>query len=77
MTTINMLKKTSLKAIPAKNQGRPTERRFSLQVDRQTKASFSTLADAEKAAASIKVAHPIVKVAIYDAEEGQQIAPGA
>jgi hypothetical protein len=77
MMTINMPNKPNLKAVPAKDQGRPTQRRFWLQVDRQTKASFSTLADAEKAAASIMAAHPIVKVAIYDAEENQQIAPGA
>ncbi|MDT3687461.1 MAG: hypothetical protein RO009_20735 [Pseudorhodoplanes sp.] len=76
MTTLNMPKRTSPKAVPSKDQGHPTERRFRLQVDRQTKASFSTLADAEKAAASIRAAHPIVKVAIYDAEESQQVVLG-
>lgn len=77
MTIINIPKRTSLKAVPAKDQGRPIKRRFWLQVDHQTKESFSTLADAEKAATSIKAAHPIVKVTIYDAEESQQITPGA
>lgn len=77
MVTINMPKKSSAKAVPTNNQGRPTERRFRLKVDRQTKASFSTLVEAEKAATSIKAAYPIVQVAIYDAEESQQITLGA
>jgi hypothetical protein len=77
MATINMPKESSAKAVPINNQGRPTERRFRLKVDRQTKASFSTLVEAEKAATSIKAAYPIVQVAIYDAEESQQITLGA
>jgi hypothetical protein len=43
-----------------------------LQVDRQTKATFTSLSDAEKAGRNIKKAHPIVQVSIYDAEESQQ-----
>ena len=38
------------------------------EVDRQAKASFSTMDSAEKAGAAIKKAHPVVQVAIYDAE---------
>jgi hypothetical protein len=73
MTTIDAPKEGSRKAVPSKSQVRSTERRFWLQVDRQTKASFSTLAEAKKAGTSIKSAYPIVKVTIYDAEESQQI----
>jgi hypothetical protein len=77
MATINLPKESSQNAVPTRNQVRPTQKRFWLQVDRQTKASFSTLADAEKAATSIKSAHPKLKVAIYDADESQQITLGA
>ncbi len=44
-----------------------TEERYRLQVDRQTKRSFTTLEAAEEAGAAIKVAHKIVQVSIYDA----------
>jgi hypothetical protein len=50
-------------------QRRPTQERFRLQVDRQTKASFTTIEAAEKAGLAIKKAHPIVQVAVYDAAE--------
>ena len=40
--------------------------------DRQTKATFASLADAEKAGRDIKKAHPIVQVSVYDAQEGEQ-----
>ena len=46
--------------------------RFRLQVDRQIKATFTELGDAEKAGRDIKKAHPIVQVSIYDSEEGKQ-----
>jgi hypothetical protein len=75
--TINMPKKISREAVPANHQGRQPERRFWLQVDRQTKASFSELVDAEKAATSIKAEFPIVQVVIYDAEKSQQVVFGA
>jgi hypothetical protein len=45
------------------------QERFWLQVDRQTKASFTTIEAAEKAGLAIKKAHPIVQVAVYDAAE--------
>jgi len=42
------------------------EERYWLQVDRQTKASYTTLASAEAAGEVIKKAHPIVQVSVYD-----------
>ena len=50
------------------SQRRPKEERYRLQVDRQTKASFSTMDSAEKAGAAIKKVYPVVRVTIYDAE---------
>jgi hypothetical protein len=48
---------------------KPEIGRFRLQVDRQTKASFTTYEAAEQAGMVIKKAHPAVRVAIYDAVE--------
>jgi hypothetical protein len=50
---------------------RPEVGQFRLLVDRQTKASFATYAEAEKAAMAIKTGHPIVSVVVYDAKEGE------
>ena len=50
---------------PAHQRKKPEER-YWLQVDRQTKKSFATLAPAEEAGEVIKKAHPIVQVSIYD-----------
>jgi hypothetical protein len=47
-------------------RARPETGRYRLQVDRQTKASYTTLEAAEEAAAAIKKAHPILQVAVYD-----------
>jgi hypothetical protein len=55
---------------PHVQKGRPDQGQFSLQVDRQTKASYATYEDAEQAALVIKKGHPIVHVAIYDTVEG-------
>jgi hypothetical protein len=44
---------------------------FRLQVDRQTKGSFTTFEAAEKAGLAIKTAHPIVQVAVYDIKESE------
>jgi hypothetical protein len=44
--------------------------RFRLQVDRQTKASYTTYEAAEKAGLGIKKEHPILQVAVYDGVEG-------
>ena len=48
---------------------RPETGQFLLQVDRQTKASFGTSDDAEKAGLAIKKQFPIVQVSVYDSEE--------
>jgi hypothetical protein len=50
---------------PAHQRKKPEER-FWLQVDRQTKGSYSTLEAAEAAGSVIKKAHPIVQVSVYD-----------
>ena len=50
---------------PAHQRKKPEER-FWLQVDRQTKSSFTTLEAAEAVGEVIKKAHPIVQVSIYD-----------
>jgi hypothetical protein len=47
-------------------RGRPENKPFLLQVDRQTKSSFATYAAAEKAALVIKKNFPVVRVAIHD-----------
>jgi hypothetical protein len=73
MATISLPKKESVEtASPPASQARPPLARFRLQVDRQTKATFANLSDAEKVGREIKKAHPIVQVSIYDAEESRQ-----
>jgi hypothetical protein len=42
---------------------------FRLQVDRQTKATFSTYEAAEDAGREIKKGHAVVRVAVYDTVE--------
>ena len=49
---------------------RPDVGQFRLQVDRQTKSTYETLEEAERAGSAIKQAHPIVQVAVYDSKEG-------
>lgn len=48
------------------HQRKKAEERFWLQVDRQTKGSYTTLAAAEAVGEVIKQAHPIVQVSVYD-----------
>jgi hypothetical protein len=73
MATMNMPKKEDGEVAPQPvNQARVPLNRFRLQVDRQTKATFTELGDAEKAGRDIKKAHPIVQVSIHDAEQGGQ-----
>jgi hypothetical protein len=67
MQTMTMPKKERPVEVLDMSQKRPAMERYRLQVDRQTKASFPTLAAAEKAGAAIKKAHPKVQVTIYDA----------
>jgi hypothetical protein len=45
---------------------RPERGRYLLQVDRQTKGSYTTPEAAQSVALVIKTAHPIVQVSIYD-----------
>ncbi len=45
---------------------RPERGRYLLQVDRQTKGSYTTSEAAQSAALVIKTAHPIVQVSVYD-----------
>ena len=72
-TTITMPKKEGQEPDPPKvDQHRPTLRRFRLQVDRQTKSSFDTMEEADKAGRAIKKQYPVVQVSIYDAEKSQQ-----
>jgi hypothetical protein len=49
---------------------RPDLGQFRLQVDRQTKASYSTYAAAEQAGLAIKQGYPILQVAVYDTVQG-------
>jgi hypothetical protein len=48
---------------------KPEVGQFRLQVDRQTKASFTTFEAAEEAGLEIKKGHPVVRVAVYDTVE--------
>ena len=45
---------------------RPERGRYLLQVDRQTKGSYTTSEAAQSAALAIKNAYPIVQVSVYD-----------
>jgi hypothetical protein len=49
---------------------RPDVGQYRLQVDRQTKSTYTTLEEAEQAGSAIKQAHPIVQIAVYDSKEG-------
>jgi formylglycine-generating enzyme required for sulfatase activity len=48
---------------------RPELGRYLLQVDRQTKGSYTTSKAAQSAALAIKTDHPVVQVSVYDAVE--------
>ena len=49
---------------------RPENGQFRLQVDRQTKASYTTREAAEAAGLAIKKTYPILQVVVHDAAEG-------
>jgi hypothetical protein len=51
---------------------RPERGRYLLQVDRQTKGSYTTPEEAQSAAMVIKKGYPIVQVAVYDSVEYTQ-----
>jgi hypothetical protein len=65
-------KDTSDDVIMKVGQSRPAQGRYRLQVDRQTKSTFDSLDEAQKAGRAIKKAHPIVQVSVYDAVESAQ-----
>ena len=72
MATMTIPKKEFVEAEPmSMGQKRPQFERYRMQVDRQTKASYKSKTEAEKAGASIKKAHPNVQVSIYDAEKSE------
>ncbi len=48
---------------------RPERGRYLLQVDRQTKNSYTASEAAELAALAIKTGYPIVQVSVYDSVE--------
>jgi hypothetical protein len=54
---------------PVTQRKREDGGRFRLQVDRQTKGSYASFEDAEKAGLGIKKEHPILQVAVYDGVE--------
>lgn len=51
-------------------QTRPTEQRFLLRVDGQTKRSFSSKEPAATAGAAVKRAYPGAMVTVVDTEDG-------
>lgn len=76
MATMSMPKKkeAAAEAVAVRTgQMRPTLGRFRLQVDRQTKATFASMEEAETAGRAIKNAYPIVQVSVYDAEQSKQV----
>jgi hypothetical protein len=63
-------KEAAIEEAPArKGQHRPTQERYLLQVDRQTKRSFADIAEATKAGEAVKKAFPMVMVSVYDTAE--------
>ncbi len=54
---------------PQSQSRRPEPGRYLLQVDRQTKGSYTTSNAAQSAALAIKTDHPVVQVSVYDAVE--------
>ena len=59
---------------------RPELGRYLLQVDRQTKRSYSTSEAAQEAALAIKTGYPVVQVSVYDSVEHTHtmvVAPAA
>ena len=52
------------------SQARPTEERYLLRVDGQTKRSFSSKEAAATAGAAVKKAYPVVMVTVLDTKDG-------
>jgi len=57
---------------PHSQRKRPEAGRYLLQVDRQTKGSYTSAETAEAVGIAIKTAHPIVQVSIYDSVDSQE-----
>ena len=55
---------------PVTQRKRPDSGRFRLQVDRQTKESYTTYEAAEAVGLAIKKGHPILQVTVYDRVDG-------
>ena len=78
MATISMPKKEAAEEVTVKaGQSRPALERFRLQVDRQTKATYASMDEAEVAGKAIKKAHPIVQVTIYDSKDSEITIPAS
>jgi hypothetical protein len=56
---------TEMEAVLSQSK-RPERGRYLLQVDRQTKGSYTTAESAQTAALMIKNAYPIVQISVYD-----------
>jgi hypothetical protein len=56
---------------------RPERGRYLLQVDRQTKNSYTTSEAAQSAALAIKTGYPVVQVSVYDSVEHTHTMVGA
>jgi len=70
--TIPKKERDTEESLPAtRGQKREPLERYRLQVDRQTKASFSAYAPAEKAGNAIKKSFPKVQVTVYDSQESK------
>jgi len=52
--------------VPSIGQKKPSQLRYRLEVDRQTKSSYDTFEAAEEVGAALKKDYPKVQVAIYD-----------
>jgi hypothetical protein len=73
MATMTMPKKEASEPEAVKaSQTRAALGRFRLQVDRQTKATFDSMEEAQTAGRAIKKAHPVVQVSVYDAQQSAQ-----
>ena len=55
--------------VPSQHRGDDTKQ-FRLQVDLQTKSSYTSYEAAEQAGLQIKKSHPIVSVTVYDSVGG-------
>jgi Tfp pilus assembly protein PilP len=74
MATMSIPKKerdTEESLQPVRGQKREPLERYRLQVDRQTKSSFSAYAAAEKAGSAIKKSFPKVQVSVYDSQDSK------